>query len=205
MYAPPHHRNDDRRQLLDFMRQYNFACLVTQGPDAVPRATHLPVIVDDTADGLRLVAHLARSNPQWHDFAGARAALAVFQGPHAYVSPRLYADHPSVPTWNYAAVHASGPVRVLESRADRLDALRRLITLHDAGFLARFETLPAEYLELKLGGIVAFEMRVTTLEARYKLSQERAAGEQRAIVESLAAAGDGATRATAALMRERLP
>jgi transcriptional regulator len=204
MYAPPLHRNDDRRELLGFMRQYNFAGLVTLGPDGVPRATHLPVIVDEDGSELRLIAHQARANPQWQDFAGGRAALAIFQGPHAYVTPSLYLHHPSVPTWNYVAVHATGPVQLLESRAAKLSALLRLSALHDADFAARFETLPADYLELKLGGIVAFEMTVTTLEARYKLSQERNVGEQQAISASLAAGDDSAAQALARLMRERL-
>src|SRR5882757_4724441 len=120
MYVPSHNRMDDRAEQVAFMRQYSFATLVTSDSQAVPRATHLPFVVVEEGAQMRLVAHLARANPQWRDFTDAGEVLVIFQGPHAYISPNLYQRHPSVPTWNYAAVHAYGSLRLLEGREDKL-------------------------------------------------------------------------------------
>jgi transcriptional regulator len=199
MYVPSQNRMDDRAGQLAFIRQYSFATLVTAAPGAAPKATHLPFVAVERGAELRLVAHLARANSQWRDFTDAAEVLVIFQGPHAYVSPSLYQRHPSVPTWNYAAVHASGTLRLLESRQDKLAALRQLVLANDAPWLAEMERLPEDYLALKLDGIVAFEIAVTRLEARWKLSQERTPQERQAIADALAASADGAAQATAAM------
>jgi transcriptional regulator len=202
MYVPQHNRMEDRAQLLAFMRQYSFATLVSCAGGS-PRATHLPFVVEEGQGGaLRLVAHLARANPQWRGFDGRGEVLAIFQGPHAYVSPSHYQRHPSVPTWNYAAVHAAGSLRLLEGRDDKLAALRGLIGVNDPAFLATMDALPPDYLEQKLSGIVAFEIAVTHLEARWKLSQDRLPGERGVIVEALSAQG-GAAAEVAEMMRRR--
>ena len=199
MYVPSHNRMDDRAEQLTFMRQYSFATLVTAGSGAVPRATHLPFVAVEEGAGLRLVAHLARANPQWRDFGTGAEALVIFQGPHAYISPGLYERQPSVPTWNYAAVHVYGKPRLLEGREDKLSALRQLVTANDAPWLAEMERLPAGFLELKLGGIVAFDIAVTRLEARWKLSQDRTPQERRNIVEALNGSEDSAARTLAGM------
>ena len=199
MYVPSHNRMDDRAGQLAFMRQYSFATLVTSDSGAALKATHLPFVVVEQGAELRLVAHLARANPQWRDFADAGEVLVIFQGPHAYISPSLYQRQPSVPTWNYAAVHAHGSLRVLESREDKLAALRQLVAANDAPWLAEMERLPPDFLALKLEGIVAFEIAVTRLDARWKLSQDRSPQERRNIVEALNGSADSAALATAAM------
>lgn len=203
MYTPRHNRVDDRDARLAFMREHSFAALVTRDGEAGLRATHLPFLIVDGADGLRLIAHLARANPQWQDFATAEIrgeALVIFSGPHAYVSPRLYQAQPSVPTWNYLAVHACGSARRLDSRDDKLKILGGLIDAHDPGYRAAFAALPEDYLAGKLDGIVAFEIAVTRLEARFKLSQDRSPAERAIISAALAVSDDGAARALAAQM-----
>jgi len=199
MYVPSHNRMDDRAGQLAFIHQYSFATLVTAAPGATLKATHLPFVAVEQGAELRLVAHLARANPQWRDFADAGEVLVIFQGPHAYISPSLYQRHPSVPTWNYAAVHAHGTLRLLESREDKLAALRQLVLANDAPWLAEMERLPEDFLALKLDGIVAFEIAVTRLEARWKLSQDRAPQERQAIVDALGSSADSAAQATAAM------
>ena len=202
MYVPQHNRMEDPAQLLAFMRQYSFATLVSFAGGS-PRATHLPFVIEEGQGGdLRLVAHLARANPQWRSFDGTGEVLAIFQGPHAYVSPSHYQRHPSVPTWNYAAVHAAGSLRLLEGRDDKLAALRALIDANDPGFLAAMDALPPDYLEQKLSGIVAFEIAVTRLDARWKLSQDRLPEERGVIAEALSAQG-GAAAEVAEMMRQR--
>ena len=199
MYVPSHNRMDDRAGQLAFMRQYSFATLVTSDPQGGLRATHLPFTVAAQGAELRLLAHLARANPQCGDFAGGGEALVIFQGPHAYISPSLYQRHPSVPTWNYAAVHASGSLRVLDGREDKLRLLRQLVQANDAPYLEQMERLPQDFLALKLDGIVAFEIVVTRLEARWKLSQDRTPRERQAIAEALSGSADSAAQAVAAM------
>ena len=199
MYVPSHNRMDDRAGQLAFMRQYSFATLVTADSGAALKATHLPFVVVEQGAELRLVAHLARANPQWRDFADAGEVLVIFQGPHAYISPSLYQRQPSVPTWNYAAVHALGSLRLLESREDKLAALRQLVMANDAPWLEEMERLPPDFLALKLEGIVAFEIAVTRLDARWKLSQDRSPQERRNIVEALNGSADSMALAVAAL------
>lgn len=200
MYVPPHNRNQDRVQQLDFMRQYNFAALVTAGRGLC--ATHLPFLVEERGGSLHLCAHLAAANPQAEEIRQGAQALVIFQGPHAYVSPSLYQRHPSVPTWNYAAVHASGPLRLLESRDQKLDLLRRLAAAHDPPYLEAMARLPEEFLQLKLGGIAAFEIAVERLEARWKLSQDRSPAERSSIVAALEAGSDTDAAALARMMRD---
>ena len=199
MYVPSHNRMDDRAGQLAFMRQYSFATLVTADSGAALKATHLPFVAVEQGAELRLVAHLARANPQWRDFADTAEVLVIFQGPHAYISPSLYQRQPSVPTWNYAAVHAHGSLRILESREDKLAALRQLVIANDAPWLAEMERLPPDFLALKLDGIVAFEIAVTRLDARWKLSQDRSPQERRNIVEALNGSADSMALAIAAL------
>lgn len=197
MYVPSQNRMDDRAEQLAFMRQYSFATLVTSDSGGL-RATHLPFTVAERDGAPRLLAHLARANPQSAHFAGGEA-LVIFQGPHAYISPSLYQRHPSVPTWNYAAVHAYGRLRVMEGAGDKLGLLRQLVSDHDPDYLEQLASLPPEFLALKLDGIVAFEIAVTRLEARWKLSQERTAQERQAIAGALARSADSAAPALAAM------
>ncbi|MCG6953646.1 MAG: FMN-binding negative transcriptional regulator, partial [Betaproteobacteria bacterium] len=130
--------------------------------------------------------------------------LVVFSGPHAYVSPRWYARAPAVPTWNYAAVHAYGTVAVIEELAARRAAQRRLVAAHDPEWLAQFDALPNDYLEQMLGAIVVFEVAVTRIDARWKLSQNRDREEQELVIENLERSGAAGDQALAALMRRHL-
>lgn len=205
MYAPPQHRMEDRAAQLAFMRRYAFALLVSAGAGGPLQATHLPLTVRQEGDALRLLGHQARANPQWRELAPGTEVLAVFQGPHAYISPSLYQRQPSVPTWDYAAVHAHGRLRLLESPAQKLAGLRQLVQDHDAPWLAELERLPAEFLAARLEGIAAFEIEVGRVEARWKLSQERTPAERRNIAAALEAGADGAAHAVAAMIRDLEP
>jgi transcriptional regulator len=202
MHVPSDNRMDDRARQLAFMRQYSFATLVSADAGAVPCATHLPLLALEAGAQLRLLGHMARANPQWRDLSGAGAeVLAIFHGPHAYVSPGLYQRHPSVPTWNYAAVHAYGSLQVLDRDEDRLQVLRQLVAASDAAYLKQMEHLPEDYLALKLQGIVAFEITVRRVVARWKLSQDRLPQERQAIAEALEQSADSAAQALAGMMR----
>jgi len=129
MYLPSQFRETDRDRIATLVRDYPLATLVTVD-DGAPFVGHVPLLHDPAA-GL-LLGHLARANPQWRHLAGGQAVLAVFHGPHAYVSPGWYGT-PGVPTWNYAVVHARGRARLVEERAAALAILERLTAVHEAG------------------------------------------------------------------------
>jgi transcriptional regulator len=198
MYVPKAFREDDVARLHAFLRAWSFALLVTDS-DGVPSATHLPLVLDaaGTAPG-RLIGHVARANPHWQAFDGTRQALAVFHGPHAYVSPTWYATGPAVPTWNYAAVHVYGRPRLLEDPEATRDAVARLVQEHDPAW--RIADQPAEFIAGMLRGIVAFEMPIERLEGKLKLSQNRPAADRPGILHALRAGGE-MERAVADLMQ----
>jgi transcriptional regulator len=202
MYSPPYNRVEDRRELLEFMRANSFALLVTATGGA-PMASHLPVTVADGAGGLVIHSHMAKPNPQWQEFFEDEV-LVVFSGPHAYVSPRWYEATERVPTWNYAAVHAYGKVRVTADKAAKLEAQRRLVAELDPEWLSRFDALRAEYVDQMLDGIVTFDVAVTRLETRWKLSQNRGRREQELIALELDKSADPSLHALAALTRKHL-
>ncbi|MDH5220798.1 MAG: FMN-binding negative transcriptional regulator [Betaproteobacteria bacterium] len=202
MYSPPYNRVEDRRELVEFMRANSFALLVTAAGGA-PTASHLPVTVADGDGGLVIHSHMARPNPQWQEFFDDEV-LVVFSGPHAYVSPRWYEATERVPTWNYAAVHAYGKVRVTTDKAAKLEAQRRLVAELDPEWLPRFDALRAEYIAQMLEGIVTFDVAVTRLETRWKLSQNRGRREQELIALELEKSADPSLHALAALTRRHL-
>ena len=202
MYSPPYNRIEDRRELVDFMRANSFALLVTATGGA-PLASHLPVTVGDGEAGMVIHSHMAKNNPQWQEFFDDEV-LVVFSGPHGYVSPRWYADRERVPTWNYAAVHAYGTVRIGEDRRAKHAAQRELVAQLDPQWLPQFDALRPEYVENMLNGIVNFDIAVTRLETRWKLSQNRGRREQEMIAAQLDASDDFSVRALAALTRRHL-
>jgi len=197
MYSPSYNRVEDRAEPVRFMRANNF-CLLVTGTGGELAGSHLPCLVEEREDKLVLVMHMARSNPQWQSFYDDEEALVVFWGPHAYVSPRWYEETERVPTWNYAAVHAYGTVRVLDDAGTRR-AVERLVAAHDPQWQPAFERLPAEYVSDMLANIVAFEIAVTRLETRWKLSQNRGRREQELIAAQLEKSNDSAERALAEL------
>jgi transcriptional regulator len=182
------------------MRANSFALLVTATGGA-PMASHLPVTVEDGEQGLVIHSHMAKPNPQWQEFFDDEV-LVVFWGPHAYVSPRWYEAKERVPTWNYAAVHAYGKVRVASQRAVKHAAQRALVAELDPQWLPEFDALRAEYVDQMLQGIVTFDIAVTRLETRWKLSQNRGRREQELIVAELEKSADPALKALAALTRK---
>ena len=202
MYSPPYNRVEERRELLEFMRANSFALLVTATGGA-PLASHLPVMVADGEAGIVIHSHMAKNNPQWQEFFEDEV-LVVFAGPHAYVSPRWYEQTERVPTWNYAAVHAYGKVTVSAERKAKHAAQRELVAQLDPQWLPKFDALRAQYVENMLNGIVTFDIAVTRLETRWKLSQNRGRREQELIAAALDKSDDVAVRALAALTRRHL-
>ncbi|MGE3074767.1 MAG: FMN-binding negative transcriptional regulator [Dehalococcoidia bacterium] len=202
MYTPPHNRQDDPEEVFAFMREFPFATLVTSG-EAGMVATHIPLATVRDGDSLRVSGHIAKANPQTNDLAAGTEVLAVFASPHGYVSPTNYEPGNWVPTWNYVAVHAYGAPEVLESREEKLSVLAATIAAHDAGFQAEFEAYPAEFVDAKLKGIVAFSFSVSRVDARWKLSQDRRPAERERVSLALKLSNDPSANRLAAFMDQR--
>ena len=176
LYTPPHFRADDPGELLAFIQRYAFATLVTGGAGGLS-ASHIPLLAERDGGGrVRLRGHLARGNAQWQALEGAAGVLAIFHGPHGYVSPGWYQQHPSVPTWNYAVVHAHGRARLMDE-AELHELVIELSNAYEAGRPKpwRAGELPADYASAMLKNIVGFEVEVERLEGKFKLSQNRPA------------------------------
>jgi transcriptional regulator len=200
MYSPSYNRIEDRGELLEFMRANSFVVLVT-GTGGTLHASHLPVQVRLDNERIILDMHMARANAQWKEFFDDEV-MVVFSGPHAYVSPRWYEEEERVPTWNYAAVHAYGVPKVITDKKLKHESQRRLVARLDPQWLPRFDALRQAYVDTMLEGIVNFEIPVTRLETRWKLSQNRSRQEQETIATQLERSSDSGERALAALTRK---
>jgi transcriptional regulator len=215
MYVPEHFAARDLATLHALMRAHSFATLVTARVGEAPFATHVPLALDaERGEFGTLVGHVARANPHWRAFDGETHALAVFSGPHAYVSARWYGSAAQVPTWNYVALHASGRPRVIDEPMHKLALLRGLMREHDAALPEPARALgagprdladiPLAHVEKLYRGIVAFELPIEQLTGKRKLSQNKPPSERRALIAGLEAAGSADARAIAALMRADL-
>ncbi len=201
LYVPSHFRVEDRDGLVAFMRAHAFATLVSSGAAGL-HVSHVPILVDVAGDKVLLRGHVARANPQWEALEGAEHVTAIFHGPHAYVSPTWYVTHPSVPTWNYAAVHATGTARLVDE-AELHEIVNELSAKYEAGNKPpwKLSEQPASYVSSMLGMIVGFEVEVDRIEGKFKLSQNRPVEIPR-VIERLEASGEVEL---AALMRQHAP
>jgi len=187
MYTPKFNQVSDRTVLLEAMQSYSFAILF--GPGAELRATHLPLIVRDEGDHGTLLGHFARANPHWSALTG-RETLVVFPGPHSYVSPALYTEPLSVPTWNYIAIHAYGALSLIEDENGKNALVEELIAAHDPAYLDRWHAMPEGFRRTMLSGIMGFRIPISRIEGKFKISQNRAAEERRNVQSAHATGSD---------------
>lgn len=206
VYLPPAFTETRSAVLVAHIERHNFGLLVSQGASGLV-ASHIPFVVERIGAELHLLGHLARPNPQVDDLGQGGEVLAIFSGPHAYISPSWYAGGPSVPTWNYVDVHAFGTVRLVDDSDWLHRLLQRLEERHEAGNPApwRMLDLPEAYLEGMLKGIIGLDIAVARLEGKFKLSQNRPAGDRPRVIAALERQGDENSLAVARLMREREP
>ena len=204
VYLPAAFTESRPEVLVEHIERYDFGLLVSRSDDGIV-ASHVPFVVDRDGDNLHLHAHLARPNPQVRQLARGGEVLAIFHGPHAYISPNWYGSGPSVPTWNYIDVHAYGIVRLVEDGDWLRRLLRRLSERHEARSPVpwRMDELPESYVEGMLRGIIGLDISVTRLEGKYKLSQNRPASDRPRVIAALEDRGDADSQAVARLMRER--
>jgi transcriptional regulator len=205
MYVPPHFAESDPATLHDFIEGHSFGLLVSQ-VEGVPFASHLPFLLDRSAGPHgTLLGHMARANPHWRGLAG-QTALAVFAGPHAYVSPTWYEAEAVVPTWNYVAVHAYGRATVVEDPSALLDIVRRSVTVYEAGMPRpwAFDDSSPRVGRL-LGQIVGFRFEIERLEGKWKLNQNHPVERRRKVADALRQRGGDDARAVAAMIQAMLP
>ena len=204
LYVPDAFAEHDIDRLHAFLDAHGFAALVS--PDATdPGITHLPLLLDRARGRFgSLLGHVARGNPHARMLDDGREVIALFQGPHAYVSPSWYEVHPSVPTWNYAAVHVHGRATAIRDRARLAAMLERLVEQYERAREPRWRMrLPDDYLQQMLGGIAGFDIEITRITGKFKLSQNRSRADRLRVIAALVEGGS-AERALAALMQDAL-
>ncbi len=201
MYVPHYFHEDDLKRVEDFIRKNDFATLVAVDNN-IPLASHLLVDLQTDSEGGWLVnGHMARANPLWHALAPEREALLIFGGPNTYISATWY-NHVNVPTWNYVAVHLYGIPRVVDDPQGIRSILSRLIQRYEAGSDYRLEALPTDFVDKVIKGAIGFQVKVTRLEAAFKLSQNRDDEDYARIIHQLEQRGDGQSIAVANEMKK---
>jgi len=198
MYIPRHFEQNDEATLFDFIDAHAFGTLITT-PGGKPFASHVPFLLDRKAR--KLHCHLARPNPQWQHLADAPEVLAVFAGPHAYVSPTWYVA-PGVPTWNYAVVHVHGTARCVDDAAFTRAHVETLAAKFERGSAAPW--VP-DYDVRRLEGIVGIEIGIASFEGKFKLSQNRSAVDRAQVIARLTESGRDEDAALARLMAAAAP
>ena len=200
MYIPKLYREENREKILEFLHQNDFATLVTYDGEK-PVASHLLMGIPEEGETLFVDGHMSRANPQWKTFEKTPEALVIFQGAHTYISPTWY-NHINVPTWNYQSVHVYGKPRIITDYDEAYELLKRLIDRYESDSHYQLETLPKDFVEKEIKGIVAFQIEVTRIEANYKLSQNRKDEDYANIVAQLEKREDDLSHGVAEAMRQ---
>jgi transcriptional regulator len=190
MYVPAHFAVTDPERLAAFIGEHSFATVITQH-DGYPFASHLPLLLDrDRGAHGTLVGHMARANLQWRDAAEMSdgiPALAIFSGPHTYISPTWYAEPNTVPTWNYVTVHATGRLRLLEDQTRLLELLGQTVDYYEQALPKPWQLGQQDpsFIQKLLASIVGFEIEVEKLAGKWKLSQNQSAARQERVIANL--------------------
>jgi transcriptional regulator len=198
MYTPKHFQITDVQECIAFMRKYSFATIITI-TDGLPTATHLPFVVEERNGQIVLTSHFAKANHQSADIFNC-TPLVIFTEPHAYISPRHYERQLNVPTWNYIAVHAYGNATLIDDGPVVMNVLEQMIGTYEPEYQQQWNNLPADFKQKMMNGIVAFEIVVTDLQGKNKLSQNRSATEQQNIINAFSQSADVNEQQIAAYM-----
>jgi len=201
MYTPQKFKVDDREVIREFINNNSFGLLLSVG-DGVIHDTHTPFIISE--DGQQLLGHIAKANAQWNDWGEGSAAKVIFSGPHAYVSPHYYESEFAVPTWNYTAVSISGRINVIEDSEAKLDFLDRLTAANETSDSPwTLDRSDERYLKL-LAGIVVFSVSIDSIEASFKLNQNKSIEDQQKVVTSLTETGCPFVQGVTSLMTHNI-
>lgn len=199
MYIPKQYQLTDEQRIRQIINEYSFATVVSlhQG---VPTATHLPLYLSE--DGKFIYGHFARANTQWKDIIDQQV-LAVFNGPHSYISSSWYETKDSVPTWNYVAVHVKGFIELMEDEEEIRLSLHHLIDKYEVPNSSYdVNAVDPKYMNGLLKGIVPFKIRISSVEATAKLSQGHSKERQKLVIDELLKRNDSFDKEIAKLMTE---
>ena len=202
MYIPKINLETNRDEIIAFMKHFSFATIIT-AKDNFPTATHLPFIVAVKDDKVILTSHFAKANEHWKEIENNKV-LVIFSEPHAYISPKNYDKELNVPTWNYISVHAYGQGKIITETGKTFEVLESTINNYEVSYKQQWDNFPNEYKMKMLAGIVAFEILVTELQAKKKLSQNRTDAEQQKIIASLSKSNDSNEQLIAEYMHQNI-
>ena len=172
MYTPDIYKNENQEEIKKFLEENSFGILINQTNGKL-WATHIPLELDTNENGKTILfGHISKDNLQWKGFVENDQILAVFSGPHSYISSSWY-DHENVPTWNYIAVHLYGNIKIIEEEA-AINVLKKQVDKYEKNSKnpIRIEDLSKKTM-LQTRGIVAFEIEITEIQATRKMSQNR--------------------------------
>ena len=202
MYIPKYFKVTNVDEIWDFVQENSFGTIVTSQQNK-PIATHLPLRFNKQEEDYYITGHFAYGNPQWKSIEACEDVLVMFQGPHAYISSSWY-SHENVPTWNYQAVHMYGKARILE-KDEVIEDLTRLLEKYEQHREEPilWDKLSPELLERQLKGIVGFKIKVTEIQAAYKLSQNRNEMDYKNIIHQLQKEDDFSSKQMAEVMEKK--
>jgi transcriptional regulator len=203
VYIPEFNRLTDRNEIVDFMKQFSFANIIS-ARNNLPVATPLPFIISLKDDQIILSSHFAKANEQWIDIENNQV-LIIFSEPHAYISPVNYDQVLNVPTWNYISVHAYGKGKLITESEEVTRIIEATIDTYEGAYRQQWDNFPEQYKVKMLKGIVAFEILVTDIKAKKKLSQNRSDNEKQRIIKSLSESEDSNEKHIAAFMKKEFP
>jgi transcriptional regulator len=201
MYIPDYFRIEDPEAIQKIVLENGLATLITPSPDGL-QATHLPLLYEASPEGGIVNGHMARANNHWKSLDGVSESLAIFQGPNAYVSPEWYEESPAAPTWNFAVVHIRGVIRVIDELEWLSAHVDQLVDHHENRTLGHPAPTDSDFKITLIGGIVGLQMTVTSIEAKFKLNQNRSDADRLAVADALDASGNQNASDVGALMRE---
>jgi len=201
MYIPEQFKITDHSIAYKMMRENSFATLFSQH-EGTPYATHLPLILDK--DHKYLYGHFARPNPQWRDIRN-QDVLAVFHGPHCYISPSWYETNKAVPTWNYVTVHVYGKVEFIEDEKELMESLHEMVLKYEAPDSPyRLQDIDPDFLSGMNKGVQGFKMKIDRIEGKAKLSQNHSIQRQELVIQQLEKIPNTDEQQISSLMRQNL-
>lgn len=201
MFIPAHFNITDKALAYDIMKEHSFATLISQH-NGLPFATHLPLILNE--DNSYLYGHFARPNPQWKDIKD-QVVLAIFHGPHCYISPSWYETNKAVPTWNYVTVHVYGEVELLEDEQELMNSMHDMVAKYETPDSSySLQDVDAEFLSNMNKGVQGFKIKINKVEGKAKLSQNHSLQRKELVVNQLEQISNTDEKQIASLMKANL-